>query len=58
MPKPNILFRIDFAQHCSVGTGKIRLLESIGDSALGSQMQRKDYKSGEVGAVRTGAEYY
>jgi len=40
MPAPVVRFRIDFAEHSSLGPGKIRLLESIRDSGSLSQGAR------------------
>src|SRR5271154_4599108 len=40
MPTPVVRFRIDFAEHSSVGPGKIRLLEAIRDSGSLSQGAR------------------
>jgi molybdate transport system regulatory protein len=40
MAAPVVRFRIDFAEHSSVGPGKIRLLESIRDSGSLSQGAR------------------
>ncbi len=37
---PTVRFRIDFAEHSSVGPGKIRLLEAIRDSGSLSQGAR------------------
>ena len=41
MAAPVVRFRIDFAEHSSVGPGKIRLLEAIRDSGSLSQGARK-----------------
>jgi molybdate transport system regulatory protein len=40
MSAPIVRFRIDFAEHSSVGPGKIRLLEAIRDSGSLSQAAR------------------
>jgi molybdate transport system regulatory protein len=40
MAAPVVRFRIDFAEHSSVGPGKIRLLEAIRDSGSLSQAAR------------------
>ena len=40
MAAPVIRFRIDFAEHSSIGPGKIRLLEAIRDSGSLSQAAR------------------
>ncbi len=40
MTAPVVRFRIDFAEHSSVGPGKIRLLEAIRDSGSLSQGAR------------------
>jgi molybdate transport system regulatory protein len=41
MAAPVVRFRIDFAEHSSLGPGKIRLLEAIRDSGSLSQGARK-----------------
>jgi molybdate transport system regulatory protein len=41
LPSPEIRFRIDFDERCSVGVGKIRLLESIGRSGSLSHAARE-----------------
>jgi molybdate transport system regulatory protein len=40
MASPVVRFRIDFAEHSSLGPGKIRLLEAIRDSGSLSQAAR------------------
>jgi molybdate transport system regulatory protein len=40
MASPVVRFRIDFAEHSSIGPGKIRLLEAIRDSGSLSQAAR------------------
>jgi len=40
MAAPVVRFRIDFAEHSSIGPGKIRLLEAIRDSGSLSQAAR------------------
>jgi molybdate transport system regulatory protein len=40
MADPVVRFRIDFAEHSSIGPGKIRLLEAIRDSGSLSQAAR------------------
>jgi len=40
MAAPRVRFRIDFAEHSSLGPGKIRLLEAIRDSGSLSQAAR------------------
>jgi molybdate transport system regulatory protein len=40
MADPIVRFRIDFAEHSSIGPGKIRLLEAIRDSGSLSQAAR------------------
>ena len=40
MTAPVVRFRIDFAEHCSLGPGKISLLEAIRDSGSLSQGAR------------------
>jgi molybdate transport system regulatory protein len=40
MVSPVVRFRIDFAEHTSIGPGKIRLLEAIRDSGSLSQAAR------------------
>jgi molybdate transport system regulatory protein len=40
MAGPVVRFRIDFAEHSSIGPGKIRLLEAIRDSGSLSQGAR------------------